>query len=264
MSTATILKLPAHGYTYHGAASGIGSSAGVKFIAGAQTDQGHWQDYLPSTSFKASDAVSRIFPSRIMGIICIRIATVDVPFLIVWGESSTRVWCKVVPASNVDGWQGVEPKDLAGHALLRFGTLWEMEGWSDGDAKDIINHTADSADEVSVQRVKWLGVVMYEIVVTLAGDLASTSTGSKAKPAESDSPGWLSGPSYSQATGFNSRKTPCSLLQTSSFNPPLCNPLQPWLGGSSSRPAAITPPSTPLLCPDSSPTSHPPPPSTSS
>lgn len=186
VSTAAILKLPAdETYKYHGGAPGTGRSEVTKDVSG-----GHIQYYIPPTSFTLLDLVPEGFAQDILGIICISHVRMPVPFLIVWGEaydfrdweSTARenwLWCKVLPASDLEGWDQIVPSMLPKH-LLGSGVLGELvRGWKDGGTRDSIKNRTwpCNGDQVDVERENWLGVTLYEIVVTLAKDVPYSDEG---------------------------------------------------------------------------------------
>lgn len=133
--------------------------------------------FLPPTSVRTPEPsypVSKLFPQDILGIICIRHAPVEAPFLLIWGDTREpfdNMWCKVLSTSEVQGWKGEDPMHLPDHLFRSegFGTL--VRRWREGATRDSIDHSTSPnlADEVSVKTFHWRGcpeMSLYEVTVT--------------------------------------------------------------------------------------------------
>lgn len=175
-SPATLLKLP-RGYTYLWGAPGTGTGKADRVRLNTAAHPYYDEFFLPPTSFRTPDPsypVSKLFPRDILGIICIRHAAGEVPFVVIWGDTRQpydNMWCKALSASEVQGWQGADPIGLPDHLFRSevFGAL--VRGWRKGATRDSIDHSTSPnlADEVSVKKFRWRGCPggsLYEIMVT--------------------------------------------------------------------------------------------------
>ncbi|KAK1826963.1 heterokaryon incompatibility protein-domain-containing protein [Podospora conica] len=187
-STATLLKIPRSGYRYLGCAPGPGTAEKEESLHIGGDHPGHAVFYLPPVNFFRSSLISLVFPQDVLGIICIRNTAMEEPFFILWGHLGASsglhgsLWCKVVSVSDIvsRSYAGTSPwrrewvesadprKDLPGSLLRAFFLGDLIHGRQRFAETDVIIHreTPHLADRVSVKRLEWRGMPLYEIVVT--------------------------------------------------------------------------------------------------